>query len=273
MKKKYFYRSLFLTGIIALFLLTGCTENKTGEPLKIAISKAKPIENYGAYSEWLKNIDTTTICIDMYHIPLDSALLLMDDCAGLLITGGPDVHPAWYGQAEDTIKCGTIDLKRDTLEFALIKKALEMNMPLLGICRGEQILNVALGGSLIVDIPTDYNTLVVHRCDDPLNYRHEIFVNRNSILYELSGISRGLSNSNHHQAINKLAVDLKISARTADSLVEAVEWKNPENKAFLIAVQWHPERLFETNRLSFTIAEGFINSAREYSKLTLSLQQ
>ena len=267
MKNKHLFKTLFLSGIIALFILNSCTENKINKPLRIAVSKAKPTEYYGAYSEWLKNIDSTTICIDMYNISLDSALLLMDDCNGLLVTGGPDVNPAWYGQAGDTIKCGYIDNKRDTLEFALIKKALEMNMPLLGICRGEQILNVALGGSLIVDIPTEYDTLVVHRCDDPQNYRHEIFINKNSLLFELSGISKGSVNSNHHQAINKLAVDLKISARTADSLVEAVEWKNPENKAFLIAIQWHPERLFETNRLSFPIAEKFINSAREFQKL------
>ncbi|MCD4772069.1 MAG: gamma-glutamyl-gamma-aminobutyrate hydrolase family protein [Bacteroidales bacterium] len=266
MKTKYFYRLLIFTVVTTFFLLNSCIENKTPKPLRIAISKAKPIEYYGAYSKWIKNIDSTTICIDMYHIPLDSALLLMNDCAGLLITGGSDVHPAWYGQACDTIKCGTIDLKRDTLEFALIKKALEMNMPMVGICRGEQILNVALGGSLIVDIPIDYDTVVVHRCDDPYNYRHAIFVNNNSLLFELSGTSKGLTNSNHHQAVNKLAGDLKISARTADSLVEAVEWKNPDNKAFLIAVQWHPERLHDTNRLSFPIAEGFINSAREFQK-------
>jgi len=267
MKNKHLFKSLILPGIIALFILNSCVENKINKPLRIAISKAKPIEYYGAYSSWLKNIDSTTICIDMYHMPLDSALLLMDNCDGLLVTGGPDVNPAWYGQAGDTIKCGSIDNKRDTLEIELIKKALDMNMPFVGICRGEQILNVVLGGSLIVDIPTDYDTVVVHRCDDPYNYRHEVFVNSNTLLFELSGTLKGAVNSNHHQAVNKLAGKLKVSARTSDSLVEAIEWENNENKAFLIAVQWHPERLPDTNKLSFPIAENFINSAREFQKL------
>lgn len=267
MKRNSFFKYLILSLISVVFLLNSCTENSKTNPIKIAISKAKPLKYYKAYSDWLKNIDSTTICIDMYHMPLDSALLLMDNCDGLLVTGGPDVHPNWYGQIEDTSKCGFIDLKRDTLEFTLIKKALEMNMPLLGVCRGEQILNVALGGSLIVDIPSDYDTVVVHRCDDPYNYRHKIFVNKNTMLNEISGSSIGNVNSNHHQAINKLVADLKVSARTSDSLIEAVEWKNPENKGFLLAVQWHPERLADTNNFSLPIARKFINSAKEFSKL------
>ncbi len=161
--------SRHLTQNIILFficiLVLGCNSPKEDQIL-IAISKGKPAEHYGNYGKWLKIADPTIEWVDLYHISLDSALMTLDQCSGLLISGGPDVYPGRYGQADDTVRCGSIDYRRDTLEFILINKALAMGLPILGICRGEQIMNVVMGGSLYVDIPTDFDSVVLHRCKD-----------------------------------------------------------------------------------------------------------
>ena len=260
----------FLSLIIILFgflfsnIFQSCNSVDDKDPIKIAISKAKPVEYYGQYSDWLKANDSTIECIDMYNISLDSALMIFESCDGLLLTGGPDVFPGRYNQAFDTSRCGEIDFKRDTLEFALIERALEMKMPILGVCRGEQILNVAMGGSLIIDIPTDFDTSIIHRCEDSYNCEHDITVVNNSLLNKICQTGYYFSNSNHHQAVNKLADCFVASAFTPDSLIEAIEWKYPKEKSFLIAVQWHPERLSPDNKLSYPIAERFLQEAKKF---------
>ena len=255
---------LIFFGFLLTNIFPSCDSVKKEEQIKIAISKAKPAEYYGQYSDWLKANDSTIECIDMYHISLDSALMIFENCDGLLLTGGPDVFPGRYNQAFDTSRCGEIDYKRDTLEFALIEKALEMKMPILGVCRGEQILNIAMGGSLIIDIPTDFDTSIIHRCEDSYNCEHDITVVNNSLLNKICQTGYYFSNSNHHQAVNKLADCFVASAFTPDSLIEAIEWKYPKEKSFLIAVQWHPERLSPDNKLSYPIAERFLQEAKKF---------
>ena len=252
-----------------IFYLYACneptkTEHAAAGPITIAISKGAPAEYYGAYGEWIETADSTVIWIDMYNMPLDSALMIFESCDGLLVTGGPDVFPGRYGKAYDTIRCGAIDYKRDTLEFALIERALEKQMPLFGICRGLQILNVALGGSLIVDIPSDFDTIITHRSKSSYNCLHPMHVSDNFLLKQVSGTETGMVNSSHHQAIDRLAEELVISAYATDSLPEAIEWKNPANKSFLMAVQWHPERLDFGNELSGQLALHFLDYVYQY---------
>ncbi|RLD76233.1 MAG: hypothetical protein DRJ15_15710, partial [Bacteroidetes bacterium] len=161
---------ILITGL----LLPSCSVPEEHGPLIIGISKALPEEYYGNYAKWINTADSGIVCVDLYHMPLDSALIMLDGCSGLLISGGPDVYPGRYGRAADTVKCGTIDYYRDTLEFALIGKAKELGMPILGICRGLQIFNVYHGGSLYADIPIDFDTSEVHRCKDTYNCNHEL---------------------------------------------------------------------------------------------------
>ncbi|MCD4678975.1 MAG: gamma-glutamyl-gamma-aminobutyrate hydrolase family protein [Bacteroidales bacterium] len=252
--------------LITIFLL-GCSSSSDKEKIIIAISKGKPVEHYGNYGKLLKNADPEIEWVDMYHISLDSALTIMDKCSGLLVSGGPDVYPGRYGQAYDTTRCGKIDYRRDTLEFALIEKALDMELPILGICRGEQILNVFMGGSLFVDIPSDYDTLITHRCPDHDTCFHMIKIKPASTLNIICNVKTCLVNSSHHQAVNRLAGGFEVIARADDGLVEAIGWADPENHPFLLGVQWHPEGMDTTNALSITIAKEFIKHAREYSKI------
>jgi putative glutamine amidotransferase len=257
--------SLFL--LFLFFCFAGCTHVQEEEPvLKIAISKGMPLKSYGHYSEWLKKADSTVTWADMYHQPIDSALLELEGCHGLLVTGGTDVNPGIYGRAFDTVRCWPLDHKRDSLEIALINRALELGIPVMGICRGEQILNVALGGSLYVDLPEDIGTMVTHQCEDKSNCYHPVRIKPGSILSGADTLKNGEVNSNHHQGINKLSDKLVAIAHTRDALIEAVEWKNTgEDMRFVLGVQWHPERMDFENPLSGPLAIRFLEEARDYA--------
>jgi putative glutamine amidotransferase len=250
---------------IALFIgfhSCGPVSEKSG--ITIGISKGAPEKYYGNYSKWLKTADSTVVCLDLYHMPIDSALMLLESCSGLLLSGGPDVHPAYYNMAEDTAKCGDIDHFRDSLEFALIDKAITMDLPILGICRGLQIFNISQGGSLYADIPADLDTMVTHRCPDTYNCFHNVRVEKGSGLHFISGVSSGTTNSNHHQGIRRIGDGLAPIARTDEGLIESIEYKNRVEKPFFLAVQWHPERMETNNPLSLPLANQFLKAAYDW---------
>ncbi|MEA3494797.1 MAG: gamma-glutamyl-gamma-aminobutyrate hydrolase family protein [Bacteroidota bacterium] len=267
---KKFKQFLYLFVAVLIVACSGDskkTENQNEQKiLKIAISKAKGSDGYLQYQKWVKILAPKAECYDMYFTTFDSAMMLFDDCAGLIISGGPDVFPGLYEKEKDTSRCGYIDKRRDTLELALIKKALEMKIPILGVCRGQQILNVALGGSLIIDIPADFDTTVIHRCEKSDTCFHKVTLINGSLLENICGVNSGIVNTNHHQAIDEISTKLKVSSKTEDGLTESVEWKSPKDKSFLIAVQWHPERLDTTNELSYKIGKRFIIESKKYLK-------
>jgi putative glutamine amidotransferase len=161
---------------------------------------------------------------------------------GLLLTGGDDVDPSNYGQ-EPHPRLEDRDPVRDAFEIALARAAHKRAIPVLAICRGMQVANVALGGSLIQDIPSQVGESVRHRKGPDGNPpSHEIAVEDGTRLRELVGGPRALVNSYHHQTADRVAPGLRVSARTADGVVEALE--DPEHP-FFVGVQWHPERAAE----------------------------
>ncbi|HRZ48371.1 MAG TPA: gamma-glutamyl-gamma-aminobutyrate hydrolase family protein, partial [Bacteroidales bacterium] len=152
--------------ITVVLVITGLAfwtcQSEKDTSIYVAIAKYRDTENYAAYKAWLQGVDSNIVLVDMYHIPMDSALIMLEKCSGLLMNGGADVHPGYYDQFEDTVVC-EIDGYRDTLEMALLKRARELKMPVFGICRGLQVINVFHGGSLYPDIPTRFDTTVTHR--------------------------------------------------------------------------------------------------------------
>jgi len=257
--------TIFLIAIALSFVFVSCTTNQQADPVRIGISKGLPTEYYGNYIDWLTAADSSVICVDLYHIPLDSALILLDGCDGLLLTGGPDVYPGRYSREVDTVKCGVIDFKRDTLEWSLITRARALEMPVLGICRGLQIFNIYHGGSLYPDIPTDLDTLITHRCKDTYDCFHSIKVTQGSGLFGISGERNGIVNSNHHQGINRLGDGLLALARTEDGLIESIEYQDSEHMPFFLGVQWHPERMDYQSPFSLPIAKKFILEAKLFN--------
>ena len=176
------------------------------------------------------------------NVPLDYSTLV-DSVDGLLLTGGGDVETALYGDAPGALRelATFIDPQRDELEMALVRRAVETGLPVLAICRGIQLLNVALGGTLYIDLPTETDSPVVHRASDrPQDGVHRVTVTRSSRLFDITGLETATVNSTHHQAVKDLAAGLVVSATADDGVIEGVEMTG---HPFLLGVQFHPERL------------------------------
>ncbi len=259
MKNKYRVAFIWLLLLFAI----SCT-SPDDRPLTIAVSHIYGDGADNAYLRWLGYVAPDADLIVMYNLSPDSVEIVMKQSHGLLLTGGEDVYPGRYGKEYDTARCGAFDLYRDTLEFRLIEIALQRELPILGICRGQQILNVALGGSLYVDIPTDLFSLIHHRCYDSKNCFHNVLIFPNSMLAGISGEEKGRVNSNHHQAVDRLAAGLRALAVTEDGVIESIGYADTLNSPFLLGVQWHPERMDTANRLSLPIAERFIREANQF---------
>jgi gamma-glutamyl-gamma-aminobutyrate hydrolase PuuD len=164
----------------------------------------------------------------------------LDGVDGLILTGGEDVDPAWYG-ANPSPLLSPPSRERDLFELALFAVARQRGLPILGICRGIQLINVGLGGTLFQDLPTERPGAVKHRPDGPRDLRsHRVRLEPGSRAAEALGDTAVTVNSSHHQAIKDLAPDLRASGWTDDKLIEAVE---TTIAPWLLAVQWHPEEM------------------------------
>ena len=226
----------------------------------ILVSKFNP---KGTYQNWLRHVEPGVRLVNMYELPKDSMGHYLRLANGILITGGEDVHPAQYGKPDARSRCGDVDARRDTLEMQLIDYALRTHMPLLGICRGEQIINVTTGGSLIIDIPADVGLKVKHR--DTIDVKHQVTIYRKSQLYAVTKTDTGHVISAHHQAIERLGNGLNKVATATDGIIEAVESANWKQH-FALGVQWHPERMDWSHPLSGPIAERFLLEANKYNR-------
>lgn len=162
---------------------------------------------------------------------------------GLLLTGGEDVDPARYGAVRH-VSVDAPHERRDATELALVAAARRRRTPLLAICRGLQIVNVALGGSLVQDLPTERPDGVPHAPGGPRDARvHDVHVDPGTRLSAAIGATRLRVNSSHHQAIAGLAPGLVVTARAADGVVEGAE---TADEWWMVGVQWHPEELVAT---------------------------
>jgi len=164
-------------------------------------------------------------------------------CDGLLLTGGDDVGPHLYGE-EVLPCCGELAANRDILEPLLIRAALKYNKPILGICRGLQVLNAVLGGTLYQDVATQYGDKILHpRSDRPREGVHGMTFTAGSVMEQIHGCHELMVNSRHHQAIKTLAPGVKLAAVAEDGLMEGFE---SISGTPMLAVQWHPESMYAT---------------------------
>lgn len=182
--------------------------------------------------------------------------------SGVMLTGGGDVDPALYGATpHDTYEAA--EPGRDSFEMALARAAIAADKPLLAICRGMQVLNVAMGGTLIQDIPSEVAGALTHSIREPrFHIAHEVWVTKDSRLWtimadKLDGESLQV-NSRHHQAVKQVAPDFEVSATAPDGVIEAME--RPASR-FCVAVQWHPENFWRTGEFR-PLFEQFLNAAR-----------
>lgn len=222
---------------------------------RLAVSRLSP-----NYENWLKKIDNTINIVDLYPLELDEASAIIKESSGLLLTGGSDINPARYGKDAHLPYCKDIDEKRDEMELLVIQLAWKDKLPILGICRGLQILNVAFKGTLIPDIPEFSKSTVPHSGSEDVY--HRVNVREKSQLFSLTGVSTEIVNSSHHQAIDTLARDFIAVAHGPDLIIEAIE-AEPSVHPFCIGVQWHPERMDFSNPLSWKLGVKFLEQIKK----------
>ncbi len=210
------------------------------------------------YVDWILNYDPSIEIVKLSHEKNSANDILK--CSALLLPGGGDADPKLYGQDNSHGLSKKIDEKRDAFESELFKLAIANKVPVLGICRGLQIVNVFLGGTLFQDIP-DHKSEDSNSTDDLV---HQINVDEKSLLFRLTKNITGDINSSHHQAVEKIANELQVSSTSNDGMIESLEWKDCLNKSPMLLVQWHPERMIdrEQNCFSKKILEWFINNLK-----------
>jgi putative glutamine amidotransferase len=247
------FRGNFLLAILFLFSL----EISAGAQTCIILSKSY---GKGEYEQWLLRKEPDLKLVSLYHANPDSASYWLEKADGFLMTGGEDIYPGRYGRAKDTIDCGSIDFQRDSLEFQMLDAAFRRKKPVFGICRGMQLLNVYMGGSLIADLPSSPLGLrVIHRDGGPVRHAVRLLPAARRLKIETGDSLMVLSN--HHQGIKKSGRGLIPLAKSADGLIEAftVSRKLP----FIMAVQWHPERMHPENPLSSFFATSFLKACKK----------
>ncbi|MEJ8544705.1 gamma-glutamyl-gamma-aminobutyrate hydrolase family protein [Brevibacillus borstelensis] len=200
------------------------------------------------------------IPIVLPFIDPEMALETVALCDGLILSGGEDVDPLYYGE-EPHLQLGPTMPLRDEVEIALVKHALARQIPLLAICRGVQIMNVALGGTLIQDIPSQVSQPLQHsQRVERSRDTHWVAIEKGSRLAEILKEDKIRVNSLHHQALKDVASELRVVAKASDGVIEAVEHTG---SAFAIGVQWHPESMAASNPLMHKLFVELILRSRE----------
>lgn len=178
---------------------------------------------------------------------------------GLILSGGHDINPYNYGQ-EPSQKIGEIFPERDTYEMILLEESKKRNIPILGICRGFQLINVAAGGTLYQDLSLIPGNILKHnQVSNPTLKTHKVEIKENSFISSIFG-KETMVNSFHHQVINKVANDFIVVAKASDGVVEAIEHKTYK---FLVAVQWHPEMLAVNCEKARELFSKFVEEAKK----------
>ena len=162
---------------------------------------------------------------------------------GLLLTGGPDIDPSYFG--EEAHETTEIKYARDALELFVFKRIIKKNRPVFGICRGIQVMNVAMGGSLYQDIPSQFTDHLTHKIvENTDDSWHNIKIKSDSLLKEITGSPIVEVNSRHHQALKVISSGFVVTAQSKDGIIEAIEDRS--DKFSMLGVQYHPERMIET---------------------------
>lgn len=224
-----------------------------GATMAVRPSYLRALEAAGAVPMLIHLTDDSEVVRALYH-----------RCDGILLPGGDDVDPRHYGEAPHS-QLGEVDPQRDTVELALARWSREDGKPLLGICRGIQTLNVAFGGSLWQDIPSQLPGSLDHRSNTHLKQYdvpgHPLLLEPDSWLAGQLDTAEVIANTMHHQALKEVAPGLRITGRAPDGVIEAVEGTGTQ---FVVGVQCHPEHLWKRAEPRWLRCfEGFVGRCRE----------
>ena len=207
------------------------------------------------YSQAIAHAGGVALQVPPVAQSVESAIELVSRFDGVIIQGGGDIDPSLYGQKQISSKIYGISAEHDALELAIVRAAVDQNKPVLAICRGMQILNVALGGTLHQDLGE-----VLEDGEAHWNTFHEIVLTADSrVARAMKTTSPKKSHSFHHQALDMVAKDLIVTGRATDNTVEAVEHASAK---WIVGVQWHPEDDAKTEPDQQNLFDGFIDAIR-----------
>jgi putative glutamine amidotransferase len=231
--------------------------------MRIGLSYHGGDSHYDAYAEALRR-RAQVLGIPMEPVWLAGAgrpaiLNALPAMDGLLLTGGPDVEPARYGAPEAAPLCAC-DPERDSLEWQMLEALQRQPRPILAVCRGAQILNVFHGGTLVPDLGARNG---VHRKGGDGWGVHDIAIVPGTQLERIARASGGLVNTSHHQAVDWPAPGFRVSARSEDGVIEALEPDRADEQPFVLAVQWHPEAMAAGLPLAERVLDAFLGSFAE----------
>ncbi len=225
------------------------------EKITIGITDCSKYENY---HRWIENDPGVEVIKLSYH---DKNIGDISKCDGVILSGGEDVHPRFYDKNEYLELCEEIDEQRDDFEWKVLEHTEKNALPVLGICRGLQVVNVFFGGTLIPHIPAFGK--FDHSRTGSVDRYHLVRVDPNSEFHSITGATSGEVNSAHHQAADRVGKGLVASALSSDGVVEAIE-RDKRGSAFLQLVQWHPERMNNPDSaFSKNIRLKFVDACRE----------
>lgn len=218
---------------------------------------------YENYPVWIKGNDPSIEVIRLRRENLDD----IRKCSGILLSGGVDTHPRFYNNSRtDYPNAPEIFMEeRDLFETDIFQRSREMKLPLLAICRGMQLANICLGGTLVQDLQEAGTSN--HRKQKEQDGIHEITIEKDSFLYRMNQDSNKVFvNSAHHQGLDIIADGLRVTARSDDGVPEAIEATGNNNEPFFLGVQWHPERVekqLPDDTLSKNIRQQFLYAAQK----------
>ena len=193
----------------------------------------------------------------------ENAEELMNELDGFLLAGGEDCDPAAYGEERHPTVTETCDVRRQSNDLALAEAARRHQVPMLGICLGLQVMNVAAGGTLIQDIDSQHDTEIRHASEPADRARHDVIIEKGTHLASVLSEAELNVNSSHHQAVRKVGQGLRVTALAPDGVVEGVE--DPKHP-FYLGVQWHPEDMIEEGSASALFA-ALIEAARKHARV------
>ena len=211
--------------------------------MKIGLTYTGSMAKHQNYVNWLKG-GTTGEQIEVLSLSTgEDNFKEISQCDGLVLSGGVDIDPSFYQGKPGYAKAPLSgwQSERDRFEQHLFLFAMEHHLPVLGVCRGLQMINVSLNGDLVQDLGERGDEIHENSKEDKM---HAVLMEEGSLLYSITAEKRGTVNSAHHQAIGKLGEGLRINSRSEDGVIEGIEWENADGRPFMLAVQWHPERMF-----------------------------